>query len=305
MSAAENIAPALGGALRSGAWWRCRCPVHGSRGATLALRDGAGGLVVHCHAGCATGDVLAELFRLGLLDGENESARLDPGAVMRNREAEARERQRRIASALDLWGECYPAPGTIVERYLCSRGLTGPIPDSLRMHGMMRHRESGGSRPAMVAMVEHVERGSIGVHVTYLAVDGSMQATVEPRKRSLGPVGGGAVRLAPAADTLMVSEGIETGLAAQQSCALPCWVALSTSGLVALALPPIVRAVVVLADNDANGAGERAARAAAQRWLAEGRRVRIALPPVPGTDFADVLLGRSHARIEEVRDVAA
>ena len=24
----------------AGAWWRCRCPVHGSRGATLALRDG-------------------------------------------------------------------------------------------------------------------------------------------------------------------------------------------------------------------------------------------------------------------------
>ena len=39
MTAAE-IAAALGGAHRSGAWWRCRCPVHGSRGATLALRDG-------------------------------------------------------------------------------------------------------------------------------------------------------------------------------------------------------------------------------------------------------------------------
>jgi hypothetical protein len=38
MTAAE-IAATLGGACRSGAWWRCRCPVHGSRGATLALRD--------------------------------------------------------------------------------------------------------------------------------------------------------------------------------------------------------------------------------------------------------------------------
>ena len=31
---AETIAAALGGSYRSGAWWRCRCPVHNSRGAT-------------------------------------------------------------------------------------------------------------------------------------------------------------------------------------------------------------------------------------------------------------------------------
>src|SRR5207248_2129358 len=113
------------------------------------------------------------------------------------RKAEARERQRRIANALDLWGECHSTPGTLVERYLRSRGLVGPIPNSLRMHGMLRHRESGGSRPAMVGLVEHVADGPVGAHLTYLAVDGSMQPTVEPRKRFLGPVGGGAVRLNP------------------------------------------------------------------------------------------------------------
>jgi hypothetical protein len=44
MTAAE-IATVLGLAHRSGRWWRCRCPVHGSRGATLALRDGDRALV--------------------------------------------------------------------------------------------------------------------------------------------------------------------------------------------------------------------------------------------------------------------
>ena len=65
-----------------------------------------------------------------------------------------------------------------------------------------------------------------------------------------------------------------------------------------LILPPLPLAatVVILADHDANGAGEHAARAAAARWLAEGRRVRIALPPEPGTDFADLLLGSSASR---------
>jgi hypothetical protein len=33
--------------------------------------------------------------------------------------------------------------------------------------------------------------------------------------------------------------------------------------------------------------------------------VRIALPPEPGTDMADVLAGRSYACVTEVRDVAA
>ena len=62
--------------------------------------------------------------------------------------------------------------------------------------------------------------------------------------------------------------------------------------------------MIILADHDLSGAGQRAARTAAARWLAEGRRARIVLPPVPGTDMADVLAGRSYARITEVADVA-
>ena len=57
------------------------------------------------------------------------------------------------------------------------------------------------------------------------------------------------------------------------------------------------------ADHDANGTGERAAHDAAARWLAEGRRVRIAMPPEPGADFNDVLIGRAAAKIDEARHV--
>ena len=70
-------------------------------------------------------------------------------------------------------------------------------------------------------------------------------------------------------------------------------------------LPPIVRQVIILADDDFSGAGERTACSAAARWLAEGRRVRIVVPPEPGTDFNDMLAGRRHARIAEACDVAA
>jgi predicted DNA-binding transcriptional regulator AlpA len=48
---------------------------------------------------------------------------------------------------------------------------------------------------------------------------------------------------------------------------------------------------------------QRAAHDAAARWLAEGRRVRIALPPEPDTDFADLLVADASAA-EEARHVA-
>jgi len=63
MTAAE-IAAALGDARHEGRNWRCICPVHG--GGSLTLRDGRDGLLVKCWAGCNSGEVLAELRRLGL-----------------------------------------------------------------------------------------------------------------------------------------------------------------------------------------------------------------------------------------------
>ena len=148
----------------------------------------------------------------------------------------------------------------------------------------------------MVARVDGPDGELLGIHRTW--IERGPDGVWRRRDRaSLGPVGGSAVRLAPVAETLLIAEGIETALAAMQATELPGWAALSTSGMRALRLPPEVRRVVILADNDKNGAGKRAARAAALRWLAEGRGVRIAMPPQPGWDFNDLLVGG--------RDVAA
>ena len=106
----------------------------------------------------------------------------------------------------------------------------------------------------------------------------------------LGPCRGGAVRLGETGELLMVGEGIETSLAAMQATGNRAWAALSTSGLRALDLPGSVCEVIVLADGD--DPGEAAARECAQRWMRQGRRVRIARPP-RGMDFNDVLLGRT------------
>jgi putative DNA primase/helicase len=157
----------------------------------------------------------------------------------------------------------------------------------------------------MVALVEHVERGLVAVHCTYLRPDGSDKADVEKPKAMFGTVGGGAVRIgAPhSGEWLAVTEGIETALSVAIACAMPTWAALSAVGIKNLILPSEATHVVICADNDASGVGARAAHDAAARWLAEDRRVRLAMPPVRGTDFNDVLTDCPAAEIDEVRHV--
>jgi putative DNA primase/helicase len=309
---AADIARALGGASRSGGWWRCRCPIHASSGPTLALRDGERGLVVHCHAGCNRAEILAELGRRGLIEDHGEARPIsDREAGTRRREAGAADRQRGIAEALDIWNESYPANATSqIRTYLASRGIFEPIPATIRLHGMHgpygRH-PSGERRPQMIGLIEHVDYGPVGVSRTFVSVDGSQKATLDPVRLFRGRVGGGAVRLATICpdDWLVIAEGIETTLSVMQATGLPGWAALSASGIARLILPPEAGRILIAADNDANGVGAAAAHNAAQRWLGEGRRVKIVVPPEVGCDFNDVLAGRAYARIAEISFVAA
>jgi len=295
MTAAE-IAARLGGACRSGQWWRCRCPVHGSRSSTLALRAGDRGLAIKCWGGCNSRDVLAEMERLGLLDDHDSDTPAHPEQIERRRERDRADRQRSTANALDLFfNECRPAQDTLVERYWRCRGLDNEIPATIRASsGWLFHRESGERRPAMLSLVEHVEHGPVAVHCTYLAIDGSCKATIDPNKKFFGPVGGAAVRLGPAraAQWLVIGEGIESTASAMQLWGLSSgWAALSESGLRNLVLPLEARLIVIACDNDENGVGQAAARDAAWLWMEEGRTVRVKVPPKPDTDFNDILNG--------------
>jgi putative DNA primase/helicase len=188
-----------------------------------------------------------------------------------------------------MWRSTRPAAGSLVECYLRSRGLTLRIPPTLRYAPVIPHRPSGRELPAMVAPVTiWPNRMPTAVHRTYLAPSGDGKADVEPQRMALGPVRGGAIRLAPAGRVLVLAEGIETALSVQQATNLPAWAAMSASNLPSVFLPelPLAAEVVIAADPDP--AGLRAAHLAADRWTAEGRRVRIAAPP-PGGDFNDLL----------------
>lgn len=199
------------------------------------------------------------------------------------------------ALARSLWSESVPARGTLAETYLWSRLITMPPPPALRLHYGLRLDELG-KLPAMVAKVEHIERGFCAVHVTFLHRDHSGDVRRGARK-TFGPTGGGAVRFGwPRPNQwLVVAEGLENTLALVLATGRPGWAALSTSGIRGLLLPPEARQVLIGADNDPEGDGQAAASAAKRRWLAEGRRVRILVPPTPETDWNDVLIGRAPA----------
>jgi putative DNA primase/helicase len=187
-----------------------------------------------------------------------------------------------------------PARGTLAERYLRSRGIDS-VPEVLRFVSALPHTLSGSRLPAMLAPVVNIVGEVTGLHRTYLDSTGDRKASVEPNRMMLGRCVGAAVHLAEAREELGISEGIESGLAAMDLRGIPIWAALSTAGLAALALPPlpIASKVTIFADND--DAGISAAKKAAARWHAEGRRISIERPRKLGTDFNDLLLARKCA----------
>lgn len=287
MNDAEHIARALGNGQRSGVQWLASCPVHshgrgrGDKNPSLSIRNDGHTVLFHCFTGCSQEQVLDALQSRGLWEASGASDRFTHVAEAKPPRADAR--------ALALWRDAVPAAGTLVERYLRTRGITCAIPPSIRFLKDTKHPE--GRLPAMLAAVTRApSRKIVAVHRTFLAPNGSGKAPAKPERMDLGPVGGGAVRLAPAGGHLAVAEGIETALSVAQATCVPTWSALSAGGIFALILPPLphARTVTICADADDGGAGLDAVHKAAERWSFEGRTVRIALPPL-GTDFNDVL----------------
>ncbi|MCY4470742.1 MAG: toprim domain-containing protein [Thiotrichales bacterium] len=191
-----------------------------------------------------------------------------------------------------IWKATRPLTGTVAERYLEARGV-GHVAGAptLRFHPALTHPNEPGRFPCLVAGVQDAGGRFLGIQRTYLAVDGSGKASVDPVRASLGSLRGGAVRLAESIDDrLLVGEGIESTAAAALILDWRggVWATLGTSGLRAVELPEHMRHVTIAADRDGKGGGQLAAAALAKRLAAEGRSVAIELPPFVG-DWCDVL----------------
>jgi phage/plasmid primase-like uncharacterized protein len=250
------------------------------------LSDGEDGrLLVFCFGGCEFNEIMPALVEYGLLDDGDGDSDVSRRVIVCPPDGAERIAHARQIYDGGVWDER-------IAVYLHSRGirLTSPV---LRFQEQAPHR-LGARLPAVLAPVVNVSGEQIGVHLTYLRRDGGGKATLrkEYQRECRGVIHGGAIRLEehdPDSE-LVVAEGIETTFSAMQLFGRAGWAAVHAGGLKTLDLPSAVRDIIIAADNDASGAGQRNALAAYDRWRAEGRQVRIKTPPAIGTDFNDLLL---------------
>lgn len=292
MTDARTLTLALGGRWH-GRYGAAPCPVCQPERRrdqnALTVADGRSGLLAHCKkSSCDFPDVATAA---GITPGA--FAPPDPEAVSR-REAERRaELKRKAGQARKLWAEALPITGTVAEGYLRARGITCPLPATLRFHPACWHGATARRYPALVALVDGGE--GFAVHRTFLRADGTGKAPVEPAKAMLAATAGGAVRLAHGPGRLVVGEGIESTLSLLSGLLdgpATVWATLSTSGMRGLHLPPQPGRLTVACDGDEPG--RAAAFALAERAHALGWAVGI-LDPGDGLDFNDVLTGKAVA----------
>ena len=255
-----------------------------------------------CRPSGVAGDVISMVMHAlgcGFVEAcehiTGESHRPVPQPKPRDNHESDRSRRMREGGSR-IWAAAAPIAQTVGEQYFYSRAISSPLPTSLRFMSELEHWPTRQMLPAVVARVSAVDGAFLGVHLTFLTRDAKTNTQLgDKRKLMLGRTRGGAVRLSEPDGELTVAEGIETALSVMGATGCPTWAALSTSGVMALELPPGVVTVTIAADGDEPGV--QAADSAAKRWRAEGRRVLVR-PAPQGMDFNDV--ARAHARGEAV-----
>jgi putative DNA primase/helicase len=211
------------------------------------------------------------------------------------RETDAAEK---LAYAKAIWTASGPLIGSLAERYLDeTRGadLTKLPPDidrSLRFHPVCVFGSGVFASCLIALMRDPLTDAPVGIQRIALEERSGRVEKIE--RKMLGQAG--VVKLWPAGRTLVVGEGLETVLSAatripfEGLALVPAWAAMTKGGITQLPVIDGVKRLIVLADNDSNGAGQAAAVACKQRWQAAGRVVTTLMPDAPDSDFNDVVL---------------
>lgn len=237
------------------------------------------------------GDVLDEARRfLGLVRMEPEP----PSPVPVGSQDAARR----------LFAISRPVAGTVAEAYLRGRNIvdTGTA-TALRFHPRCFYRAEPGAPdsardawPALVAAVTDLDGRVTGVQRTWLNPSGRGKAPVATPRRAMGQLLGHAVRLGSCSDgtasnVMAAGEGIETVLSLRTALPrLPLAAALSAGHLAALLLPPGLRRLYVVRDNDP--AGHWAAKTLTARAQEAGIEALVLAPTLGGGSQGSSGLGR-------------
>lgn len=285
-SAAE-IVHALGG-RKAGRNWMAHCPAHGDKTPSLSIGEAADGKVLlKCHAGCPQGQVIATLQDRGLwptsgghlgkaIQRLSAQAQRDP--KYGHYEHQQREKARyfyRVSKA---------ASGTPVEFYLRSRGITTPLPSTVRF----LPGNNPGRHPAMMVpygfpnepepgVLDIYESAITAVQLTLLKRDGSGKAEVKPNKMTIASPAGAPMVLAPVNDLLGlgICEGVEDAMSVHYATGLGAWASGGASVMpkLALAVPDYIEVVTIFGHDDP--AGQRGTIDLADALVARGVEVFV------------------------------
>jgi putative DNA primase/helicase len=198
----------------------------------------------------------------------------------------------------NLWDSSLPIrTSDPAGRYILeTRGIRlDSFPDALRFTPELQIKsgEFYKKYPAMIAAFTDPVCELVQVERFFLTAEGQKAPLTESSKRFMpgwkdGSMRGGSIKLYAPGNILAIGEGVETCLAFYSKFKVPVWAASNTTLMELVVIPASVRKVVILVDNDINGAGRKAADSLSTRLLKEKREVELLVPDKPGTDFADL-----------------
>jgi putative DNA primase/helicase len=297
----RSLARALGGEI-NGRQVLAPGPGHSPRDRSLSIRLSAtapDGFLAFSHSGDDFAACRDHVKRALGLPTDRPTPQTRTARAPQPRPYDAEREARRAKYIAQTVAELQPIIGTPGERYLreTRRIDTSAIAD------VLKRTDAIGWHPSVLFREEGhaLHDNRIGCIVAVLtdpvtaAPTGGITRTYlhEGRKvtkaKGLGPAGISRLDLdEDVLGGLFVAEGLETALAAASIGLRPMWSAGSAAIMSKFPVLGGVECLTVLADHDLNGAGERAARELAARWIEAGKSVRLWVPTSPG-DFNDAL----------------
>ncbi|MCK4788895.1 MAG: toprim domain-containing protein [Desulfobacteraceae bacterium] len=177
-------------------------------------------------------------------------------------------------------------------KYLESRGLKVFPGNALWYTPECWEVETREKQRAMFGVFQMPDSTAVCIHRTYLSMENDKLDIKSPKKLSpalVGNVSGGAIRLFPLAGKILgIAEGIETAIAAHQDLNIPVWAGVSAQIMEGFVPPDEIDHLVVIADNDRNFAGQKAAYSLANKVVVQYKKTAEVMVPVkPGDDWLD------------------
>lgn len=292
MLTAREIIKQLGGDWHSG-YGLAPGPGHSPKDRSMRIedRDDGAGIAVSSYASDDWQTCRQYLHQRGLVEDDRTRRDITPAEREQFRRRADKAKQKRdkdraakIAYARKLWFSSVPAPDTPAEAYLRQRGISVPVPDCIRFAPEIKHSPTKTFHPALIAGVQNQSERITAVQRIYLDSGGG-KADLDENKRSVGDVGGGAVRLYEPGAVLALAESVEDGLALHELTGQPVWAVPGSSHFWNFEPPACVKTLILAPDPDK--AGDGAAQKAAER-LADKIKT-LHLPSPDGRDWNELL----------------